>query len=143
VNQIRVALVVVSLTTGAFAGAGAQMTSIKQGGTAPKAGCGPFSMVAVRVVDARGKNVTGAHLEVWRKRDRKKLAARTDAVTLTGEYIVADDLALSLVAASGEEFEVRVTFGKRVVDNTLRLAHSADGCHVRLVGPTAAIVLPS
>ena len=139
----RVALVVGLLTTGAFAGAGAQMTSITQGGAKPKAGCGPFSMVAVPVVDSRGQVVTDARIEVSRKRDKKKLAPRTDAMTLTGEYIIVDDLALPLVAPGGEDFEVRITRGKRVTVKTLRLAHSADGCHVRATGPALKIVVPA
>ena len=135
----RGALMAAMLAIGASATAEAQLVGIDK--SKVQVSCGPPASVFVKVVDADGKRVRDARIEVLRQRDKKKVAVPMNDLSLEGDYRVIDDQFVALVRPKGEPFVIRIRRGKTLTTKVLRFGRTTDGCHVLLLGPPAPIVL--
>ena len=98
---IRVALVVISLAISAPAILEAQERKVPPL-PKPTLPCGgPLAVILLKVVDGKGAPVPDAIVEVHRERDGKQLPGSLADFSPDGEYVLADDMALPLVPASG------------------------------------------
>ena len=129
--RMRVALVAISFAISAPAILEAQERTVTQR-PKPILPCGgPMAVILLKVVDAKGEVVSDAKLDVRRERDGKKVGENLADFSPLGEYMIMDDLALSLVPASGARFIVRARRGKSLASKVLRIWRSPDGCHVK------------
>lgn len=107
----------------------------------PVTSCGPTALILVTVVDGAGNRVSDASIEVRRTRDRKVVRRGQVELPGSGEYVVMDDGALSLVGPTESRFTVQVRRAKQRVSAVLRIGRTPDGCHVRVIsGPTRLTV---
>ena len=103
----------------------------------PVTSCGPMAQILVTVVNDAGKLVSDASIEVHRTRDRKFVRRGQVELPGSGEYVVMDDGALSLVGPTESRFTVQVRRAKQRASTVLRIGRTSDGCHVRMIsGPT-------
>lgn len=99
------------------------------------------SVVTIRVTDAAGSPVEGAHVRVTRVKDGKRLPDGQQMRKGDNEYVVLQDDALSWLDRGGEAIRVAGMSGARRASVVLTIGRDASGCRaMRLRGPAVLSV---
>ena len=98
------------------------------------------SVVALKVVDARGQPVDGAQV-VLRRLSTGQTVPTAAWMGSQGDYKLLEDADLPDLRAAGEDFEVRLSKDGRSRVLTLRIGMDAQGCHITVLKGERRVVL--
>lgn len=101
--------------------------------------CSPVaSVVAIKVVDADGKPVSGATVRMTRVRDKESLGTALEMGKGSGQYALLESGALQWIGPDGDRVQLVIAHEKLTATQEIRVGRDKTTCRIALLsGPTS------